>query len=73
MMAWDQSGIRGRLAGTLEPVSRPEFADNDRCGLQTHAGNCPQQRTLVVQIGTVVDMLLDFFFEGIDLPFNFLK
>lgn len=52
MMARDQSGVRGRLASTLESVCRAEFADNDRGGLQSHAGDRVQQRTLVIQVGT---------------------
>ena len=73
MMAWDQPGVRGRLASTLESVCRTELADNDRRGLQPDARNPVQQRTLVVQVGTVADVLLDLLFESIDLLFNLLE
>lgn len=39
VMAWNQACIRGCLAGTLKSVRGPELADNDRGGLQSHAGN----------------------------------
>jgi len=73
MVAWDQPGVRGRLASTLESVCRTELADNDRRGLQPDARNRIQQRTLVVQVGTVADVLLDLLFESIDLLFNLLE
>lgn len=73
MMAWNQSGIRSRLASTLEPICRTEFADNDRRSLQPHARNRIQQRTLVVQIGTVPDVLFDFLFESINLLSNLFE